>query len=142
MLKTRVVLDAGVIVSFLLTRGEAISSIFNFWDAGKFELLVSEDILAEIVTVLGYEKIAKLVKPWEAQALLEKLRLEAELVNVETKLNVISDPKDNKYLECAVDGGADFVVSGDKHLLDLKEFKGIKILIPGDFLYQSPRSGL
>ena len=135
----RVVLDANIIISFLLTRGETISSIFNSWDAGRFELLISDEIFAEIETVLGYEKIAKLVKPWEAQALLEKLRLEAELVEVETKLDVVSDPKDNRYLECAVDGGADFVVSGDRHLLDLKEFKGIGILTPREFLKVLPQ---
>lgn len=126
MLKTRVVLDANVIVSFLLTRGEIISSIFNSWEKEEFDLLVSEEIFEEIETVLEYEKIKRLINPWEKAALLEKLKLQAEFVKIKTK--------DNKYLECAVDGWADVIVSGDKHLLDLKEYKWIKILTPREFV--------
>ncbi len=56
-------------------------------------------------------------------------------VSPTVKLDVIkADPKDNIILECAVAGNADYIVSGDKHLLDLKEFSGIKILKPAEFL--------
>jgi len=134
MLKTRVVLDANVIVSFLLTRGETISSIFYSWDKEKIDLLISEEIFEEIETVLEYEKIKKLINPWEKAALLEKLKLQATFIKVKTKLDVLSDQKDNKYLECAVDGWADFIVSGDKHLLNLKEYKWIKVLTPREFV--------
>jgi len=135
MLKTRVVLDANVIVSFLLTRGETISSIFNSWEKEEFDLLISEDIFEEVETVLEYEKIQRLVNPWEKAVLLEKLKLQATFVKVKTKLDVLSDPKDNKYLECAVDGWADIIVSGDKHLLGLKEYRGINILTPREFVH-------
>ncbi|HEX8228447.1 MAG TPA: putative toxin-antitoxin system toxin component, PIN family, partial [Chloroflexia bacterium] len=47
---------------------------------------------------------------------------------------IASDPDDNKFLECAVAGGADYIVSGDKHLLSLGEYEGIRILSPADFL--------
>lgn len=134
MIKTRVVLDANIIVGFSLTRGETISSIFNSWEKEEFDLLVSEEIFAEIETVLEYEKTKKLVNPWEKAALLEKLKIQAEFVKVETKLDILLDQKDNKYLECAVDGWADFIISGDRHLLELKEYRWIKIVTPQEFL--------
>jgi len=130
MLKTRVVLDANIIICFLLTREETISSIFESWDREEIDLLISEDIFEEIETVLGYQKIKGLTKPWEKSALLEKLKLQAKFVKIKMKLNVLSDQKDNKYLECAVEGWADFIVSGDSHLLNLKEYQGIKIVTP------------
>jgi len=125
MLKTRVVLDANVIINFLLTRGESISSIFDSWDKNELDLLISEEIFEEIKTLLEYGKIKKLINPWEKGALLEKLKLQAVFVKVKTK--------DNEYLECAVNGWADFIVSENKHLLKLKGCRGIKILTPQEF---------
>lgn len=139
MLKDRVVLDANIIVSFLLTRGETISSIFSSWDRKEFDLLISEEIFEEITTVLEYEKIQRLINLWEKAALLEKLKLQAVFVKVKTKLNVLSDSKDNKYLECAIDGWADFIVSGDKHLLSLKNYREIEILTPRKFVLTHDR---
>lgn len=133
MLKDRVVLDANIIVSFLLTREETIFSIFDFWENEEFDLLISKKIFEEIERILKYEKIKRLINPWEKAALLEKLKLQAVFVKTRTKVDVLSDQK-NKYLECAVDGVADFIVSGDKHLLDLKQYKWIKVLAPKEFV--------
>ncbi|MCG2686410.1 putative toxin-antitoxin system toxin component, PIN family [Candidatus Parcubacteria bacterium] len=130
----RVILDANIIVSLLLTRGETIASIFDSWDGKKFDLLTSEKILEEITAVLGYEKIKTLIDPVERDALLEKVKLQAELVEATAELDVVRDPRDNKYLECALDGNADFVVSGDKHLLALKRYGTIEILTPREFV--------
>jgi len=47
---------------------------------------------------------------------------------------VEDDPSDNKILECALEAEADYIVSGDRHLLDLREYRGIKILSSGEFL--------
>ena len=131
MLKTRVVLDANVIVSFLLTRGKPISSIFDSWEKQEFNLLISEKIFEEVKTLLEHRHIKKLISPWEKAALLEKLKLQATFIKVKTN--------DNKYLECAVNGWADFIVSGNKELLDLKEHKGTKILTPQGFILTHDR---
>ena len=139
MLKTRVVLDANLIVSFLLTRGESVSSIFDSWEKEEIDLLISEKIFEEVKTVLEYEKIKKLISPWKKAALLEKLKLQAKFVKVKTKLDVLSNQEDNKYLECAVNGWADFIVFGGKHLLNLKEYEGIKILTPQEFILTHDR---
>ena len=125
MLKTRAVLDANIVISFLLTREQTISSIFDSWEKQEIDLLISEEIFEEIGALLEYKKIKKLIDPWERAALLKKLKLQAVFVKVKTK--------DNKYLECAVNGWADFIVSEDKHLLNLKEYGAIKILTPQKF---------
>ena len=53
----------------------------------------------------------------------------------DVKLNIIEeDPSDNKYLECAVSAGAQYIVSGDKHLLGLRSYQGVEILTPAAFL--------
>ncbi|MBF0565175.1 MAG: hypothetical protein HQK89_08030 [Nitrospirae bacterium] len=49
---------------------------------------------------------------------------------------IINDPSDNKYLACALEGGSDFIISGDSHLTDLKVFQGVEILKPEEFLYR------
>jgi len=58
-----------------------------------------------------------------------------EPVNVTTKVEIINiDPADNKFLELAEDGKADFILSGDKHLLDLKSYKDFRIIPAAEFL--------
>lgn len=46
----------------------------------------------------------------------------------------MADPDDNKFLECAIAGGADYIVSGDAHLVEMEEYRGIQILTPAEFL--------
>jgi hypothetical protein len=61
--------------------------------------------------------------------------LKAEIVRPRKSLNVVQeDPSDNKFLECAIEGKADYLVSGDNHLLKLKEFEKVKIISVTDFL--------
>jgi hypothetical protein len=58
-----------------------------------------------------------------------------QLVKVRTKINIVhEDPADNKFLECALDGDADIVVSGDEHLLRIEQYQGIRILSVRQFL--------
>jgi predicted nucleic acid-binding protein len=60
---------------------------------------------------------------------------QAILINPANKLEIIDkDPADNRYLECAIEGEAPYIVTGDKHLLELKEYEGIVILPPAGFL--------
>jgi hypothetical protein len=70
---------------------------------------------------------------------LRDLRTHARHVETNSKISaVIVDPTDNIFLECALDGNADFIISGDRHLLDIKVYKGIEIVRAGEFLL--PRS--
>ncbi|MBI2659637.1 putative toxin-antitoxin system toxin component, PIN family [Candidatus Woesearchaeota archaeon] len=68
------------------------------------------------------------------QELIDILMIYCHVVDVTSKFDIVRDKKDNKIVECAFDGKADYIVTGDPDLLVLKEFKGIKIVKAKDFL--------
>ncbi len=133
----RAVLDANVLVSAVLNPAGVPGQIFDEWRAERFALLVSGPILEEIARVLEYPRIARGHR-WPHAKVREFV---AELGNIaivtpgEITLNVIrNDPDDNRYLECAVEGAADYLVSGDQDLLALQEHHDIRIVTPKTFL--------
>ena len=133
----RVVLDANVYVSSLLTQRGNAKQIMDLFEVGEFDLIVSEPILAEIERVLGYSHIAKIHRKSEDEikAYVEHLQETAELVAPTITLDASPDETDNRYIECAVEGKADYLVTGDKkHLLPLKEYEGVQVLSPASFL--------
>ena len=133
----RIVLDANVYVSSLLTRHGNAKTIIDLFDETDFELLVSEPILEEIARVLGYPHIAKLHQrsAQDIDDYIKSLRVIATFVAPRERLQIASDESDNRYIECAVEGRADFLVTGDKkHLLPLKEYQDVQILSPAAFL--------
>jgi putative PIN family toxin of toxin-antitoxin system len=133
----RVVLDANVLVSAVLSPRGTPAQILNAWRAEQFDLVISEAILAEISRVFRYPKIAKRHR-WseeQLQAFLDGLAHIAILTPGTLTLAVITDdPPDDRYLECAVEGEADYIVSGDQLLLRLGIYQGIPILTPRAFL--------
>lgn len=130
----RVVLDANIIVSFLLTGGETISSIFDFWEEKTFIVLISDEVLLETSQVLDRFVHEGKIDNLAAMSLKRKLEKETEKIGIVSKLDLSRDKKDNRYLECAKDGKADYLVSGDKHLLNLKELGETKIIPPRKFM--------
>jgi len=73
--------------------------------------------------------------PQEIMPFLRNLRTPARHVKTNSKISVvITDRTDNIFLECALDGSADFIISGDRHLLDIKVYSGIEIVRVGEFL--------
>ncbi len=98
------------------------------------EMLVSADAIAELNDVLGREKFARYVSEEERARFLQSLLLEARLVEIREKVQACRDPKDDKFLELAVNGEANCIVSRDEDLLSLDQFRGIPILTPDRFL--------
>lgn len=99
----------------------------------KVLIVTSQSILKETSQVLVRKfKWSQL----ETRDFISSLLKVAVLIEPKTKIKIIKkDPSDNKILECAIEGGADFVITGDrKHLLPLKKFKGIPIMSPQEFL--------
>ena len=97
-------------------------------------LLYSKETLSELVQVFSrpkFDKYLSIEKRINAVAAFEK---KGFAVDVSIKVNACRDPKDNKFLELALTGKADCVITGDKDLLVLHPFHGISILTPGDFL--------
>ncbi len=133
----RVVLDANVLVSALLSKRGTPQAIVERWKEDAFELLISDEILAELRRVLHYPKIARLhgLSEVEIEEFLALLRDETHLIVPTERLDVSTDGPDNRYIECAVAGGAEFLVTGDKrHLLPLKEYEGVTFISPAAFL--------
>ena len=133
----RAVLDANIFVSAVLSPQGNPARILKAWKADAFNLLLSEPILQEIDRSLRYPKIVKR-HGWNAKQIdlfVGDLAYFSILVGDTPALAVIAeDPSDNKYLECAVAGSAEYIVSGDEHLLRLDEYQGIRILTPRVFL--------
>lgn len=127
----RVVIDTNVIVSSAL--GKALVLIFEKWDEGKFTVVVSSDILGEYFEVLNRSKFK--LKQETIDRIIRYLYQFSEFVVPTEKIRVVeADPSDDKFLEAAITGKVDIIVSGDKHLLELKEFRSIPIRSAREFL--------
>lgn len=133
----RIVLDTNIIVSRYLTPRGRVARVVDLWEQGAFDLLVSEVILSEYAQVLDYPHLRTVHRLTDAQLaeIDEALREFTELVVPEETPAVVKDDADDDHLlACADSGGADCLVTGDRHLLELGTYKGIPILRPADFL--------
>lgn len=100
-------------------------------------ILTSLEILEEIHRVLEYERIGEILKKARTQSgtVMANILRFSSIVEVKTEVNLISeDPSDNILLACAEDGRAQFIVSGDKHLLQLGKYESVDIVTPARFL--------
>lgn len=132
----KVVLDANVWVSALLWGGKP-AEIVRAVEDGKVCIVTSEEIIGEISQVLNYPKLRKV---YQAAGLRHENLIEAVLkvvkfVKVTEKVNVVAEhPADDKFIECALAADAEYIVSGDKHLLKIGEYKKTRILSVNEFL--------
>ena len=92
--------------------------------------LVSEDTLAELAATLSRSKFDPYVSREDRQQFFELFARVAEWVVISTTIRTCRDPRDDKFLELAVDGRADLIVTGDKDLLEISPFQGTAILTP------------
>ena len=131
----KVVFDANVFISFLISPGQTIKKVFELWKNKEFILLVNEEIMTEISETLTKSVLRGLFKEKRASALMRRIRKESVFVPTISTVNKSPDKKDNRYLACSKDGKANFLVSGDnKHLLPLKKFEKTKIISPKEFV--------
>lgn len=132
----KVVLDANVWISAMLWGGKP-AAIIKAAEMGKVNIIVSEAIIGEISQVLNYPKLTKIYQAENLQheELMEAVLRVAKFVEVTKKVNVVIDhPADDKYIECALAAGADYLVSGDKHLLNVGGYKGTRVVSVNEFL--------
>ena len=128
----RAVLDTNVFVSVFLLFGR-LNRLSRFLYEKKFVGLLSQEIFEEYARV-ALRPLYDLA-PGEIKTILYQVQERAEWVDVHSHFHVISeDPSDDKFLACAVDGRADYIVTGDRHLLHLEAFRGIRILPPAESL--------
>jgi putative PIN family toxin of toxin-antitoxin system len=127
----KAVIDTNILVSGLFAGSGTIFELMELWADGRFELVTSDEILDELYRVLHKPTIRKHFKPAETDiaAFVELVRERAVITPNLYKTDVItSDPTDNKFLVAALEANADFIVSGDRHLKDVREFEGTRIV--------------
>ena len=129
----RYVFDTNVLVSALIFENSKPGRAFRY-ALQNGQILLSLTTLGEIDEVMRREKFERYVTAEEREEFLEALIGRARFVEIIEHIKICRDPKDDKFLELAVNGGAYHIISGDDDLLALSPFRGIEILSMDDFL--------
>ena len=129
----RVVLDTNVLISAVFWAGKP-KEVLNVVRRGHVVFVTSGPLLDELRSVLVDKQKPFALDEKQAEIFLEHLGDFAEIIQPTSKLSVCMDEPDNRVLECALDGHADFVVTGDKDLLVLGLFEGTRIVSVSGFL--------
>jgi hypothetical protein len=132
----RAVVDTNILVSGLINQAGFPGQVLTAFRSGHFELITSIEINEEVLEVLNQPRIREKYhigdRIFDIGAILYT---QATLVEPKHRVNVSKDPKDNKFLEAALQGKAAYLVTGDKKdLLVLQEYKGIRIVTPAQFI--------
>ena len=129
-----VVFDISVLVSALITRGKS-KELWLKAVMKEFDLIASREILSQFIKVAGRARFRKYVKERDIKDFLEAFNTTARFTSIKSRFKVVKqDPDDDIILRTAYDSGTDYVVSGDEHLLALKEFRGIRIVTVSEML--------
>ena len=129
----RVVIDTNVLVSFLLRRGSVPWRVVkDVLECG--ELLVSDATLAELEEVLRRPRFDRYVSRAIREQFLSTLPEFATRVAIAERIKACRDPEDDKFLEAAINGQADFLVTGDRGLLAISRFRSVAIVSPTGYL--------
>jgi len=131
--RQRIVVDTNALISRLLlpdsVPGRAVSKAVE-----TGQLLVSEATMDELADVLSRPKFDRYISREDRQLFFRLLGRTAELISVVCRIQTCRDPRDDKFLEAAVNGSASLIVSGDADLLVLHPFESISIMTPNDYL--------
>jgi uncharacterized protein len=128
----RVVLDTNVIVSAALRLGNPHRTLLKA--RMKAVILASDDTLAELKEVLLRPKFDREISRSLREGLYQEFARQCTFVPIPFPVRICRDPRDNKFIELAVHGQADAIITGDRDLLALNPFRGIAILTPADYL--------
>ena len=128
------VIDTNIFVSSFFNKKGNPRKIINLWKEEKIQLCISSEILEEYLEVLSRLGLAG---GSELKELLDLFKKQVNILYkpISIKIEIIKDdPDDNKFIECAITNKAGYIISGDNHLLNLREYKNIKIFSPKEFL--------
>jgi putative PIN family toxin of toxin-antitoxin system len=130
----RLVLDTNTLISAIGWRESKPRRILEACLLRKYVLVESAALLKEFLSVINRPKFS-FIREEQNTELLERLASHCEVVEPKKKINIIKqDPADNKVLECALEGRAQYIITGDQHLLKLKQFGGTRIMTANEFL--------
>jgi putative PIN family toxin of toxin-antitoxin system len=142
--KIGLVFDTNIWISLVLNKRHTKSFKPIIDNEKRYSIYMSNQVLSELARVLTYPRISKIleksnVDPRSALSAVAR-RISLRSITEGTIDEIKSDPTDNRILECAIDSKASYIVSGDPHLLDLKELNGIKIVTAAQILSILTRS--
>ena len=135
MKKIKAVVDTNLMISSAIAKEGLTKTLKSMWINQEFQIVTSSNILKELERVLSYPRISKYITNEEIEEYISVVMDNAIFTKGKYQLDKIKDdPSDNKFLACAVEGKAGYIVSRDKHLRKLKDFQGIKIIGVKEFL--------
>lgn len=129
---SRIILDTNLWISFLITKD--LTKLDEIVLSRKCIFLFSQELLEEFLAVTQRPKFKRYFSSLDIENLLEIIDDYAEFINVKSSVEACRDPKDNFLLSLSIDGKADYLLTGDKDLLDLKSFGKTKITTISEFL--------
>lgn len=129
----KAVVDTNLFVRGLL-KGETVLPLIEALKDGKFQLVTSSALIAELIDVLGRDRLRKYFAFEDIKELLDLIDSQGVIIEPNRKITACRDAKDNIVLECAVAGGADYIITADQDLLVLDPFGEIKITSPQEFI--------
>lgn len=135
--KLRAVVDTNLFISGLFGRDSLSARLQDLWINREFELVTSIEILKEVSRVLRYPRIRQKFNPKEEtlkrffRLVFRKALITKDIYKTD---RIADDPSDNKFLGCALEGEADYIISRDPHLKNVKQFHGINIVDVKTFL--------
>ena len=135
----RAVIDTNVIVSGLLRSTGPPAATVTAGEGNVFLWITSPPLLAEVERVLRRPHIRRVVRDERIAKFLRDIQELATIVDPNDRLDVSRDADDNRVLEAAIAGNANYIVTGDRDLLELRSYSGIRIVTPADFVKLLPR---
>ncbi len=128
----KIVLDTNVFISGIFFRGPPFI-ILQAWKNKKLQIILSQDILDEYIRVA--ESLSSKYPTIDIFQIIELVTVHGQFVDpTGLDITVCEDPDDNKFIECAIASDTKIIVSGDKHLLKMTEYRGITVFKPRDFV--------
>ncbi len=128
----RIIIDTNLWISFLITKD--FLKLDDLLFSKKVVLVFSQELLDEFLEVARRPKFRRFFSQQDIEDILETIEEVADFVSVQTKVEVCRDVKDNFLLALSIDGNADFLLTGDKDLLDIKQFGRTTIFTISNFL--------
>jgi len=132
--ETVIVLDTNLIVSHIWGSPNAATIMQAIRDRANLVPVVSLEMLQELKETLAKPKIEKKVGKDIASEFAKELMVYAKYIEPRKKVDVCEDPDDNMLFECAAEAGAEYIISGDKAVLAVKEYLGTKVVSPQEFI--------
>jgi putative PIN family toxin of toxin-antitoxin system len=127
------IIDTNILISSVLIRNSVTFNALE-WAKSKGMLIFSKETFLEFELVLFRKKFDRYFSKEERLQIVEKFYNEAVFAPVLSNIAICRDPKDDKFLNLAIDANASCIITGDKDLLVLHPFENIPILLPSDFL--------